>query len=788
MWQNLPTVPILLLFLSVNQRVSMSKTGITKESLLKTSGSASQQAVARRLLMRRLIDKLATKCIGLGGISIILAVMLIFVFLFSEIIPMFSSAKVDQIAQSQFVKSNQRLLAVDTDDRGEFLMRLFEDEQGQTLYFNKFDNLQATKSTNDAALKLPFKVGQEWIYDSLSGLFVTESDGLIHLGRFKETEKFDDDGRTLVPRLTRISPEQGFPLKLNGPGDIELLQIKALSNAVALSYKQVNADSSEDVYLQVWKKSRSLLSRQSKYKSAAHYKLPINYRPNAVYIDNQLRWSYVVSDDRIEILQLKSNGVKRHSEIQISQGITASSMLLGSKSLLIGDSKGAITQWSLIRDDDNKFTLKALRVLQHSDAPIAWIQPEDRRRGFYALDQSGELGLFFTTSERKLANWSLDAFDIAQTKLISSPRSNTLLAFDEQQIAIFDVKNEHPEVSFKSMWQKVWYEGYESPEYIWQSSAATNDFEPKLSLSPLAYGTLKATFYAMLFALPLAICGAIYTAYFMATAVRKKVKPCIEFMEALPTVILGFLAGIWLAPLVENYLPGVLLTILLLPVVMLSVSLAWYMMPKNIRLLLPDGWEPVFLVPFILLAVFVCFQFSYPLEQIFFDGDVKIWMRDTLGISYDQRNSLVVGIAMGFAVIPTIFSIAEDAVFAVPKSLTFGSLALGASPWQTLVRVVLPTASPGIFSAVMIGTGRAVGETMIVLMATGSTPIMDMNIFEGFRTLSANIAIEMPEAEVHSTHYRLLFFAAFCLFMFTFVFNTTAEIVRQRLREKYGSL
>jgi phosphate transport system permease protein len=141
---------------------------------------------------------------------------------------------------------------------------------------------------------------------------------------------------------------------------------------------------------------------------------------------------------------------------------------------------------------------------------------------------------------------------------------------------------------------------------------------------------------------------------------------------------------------------------------------------------------------------------------------------------------------MGFAVIPTIFSITEDAVFSVPKHLTQGSLALGATQWQTMVRVVLPTASPGIFSALMIGMGRAVGETMIVLMATGNTPIMDVNIFEGMRTLSANIAVEMPESEVGGTHYRILFLAAFVLFLFTFVVNTFAEFIRQRLRSKYS--
>jgi len=143
---------------------------------------------------------------------------------------------------------------------------------------------------------------------------------------------------------------------------------------------------------------------------------------------------------------------------------------------------------------------------------------------------------------------------------------------------------------------------------------------------------------------------------------------------------------------------------------------------------------------------------------------------------------------MGIAVIPTIFSIAEDALFAVPKHLIHGSLALGATPWQTLRQVVLLTASPGIFSAVMIGFGRAVGETMIVLMATGNTPIMDFSIFQGMRTFATNIAVEISEAENQSTHFRILFLSALVLFLFTFFFNTIAEVVRQRLRKKYSSL
>ena len=193
-------------------------------------------------------------------------------------------------------------------------------------------------------------------------------------------------------------------------------------------------------------------------------------------------------------------------------------------------------------------------------------------------------------------------------------------------------------------------------------------------------------------------------------------------------------------------------------------------------------------MPPLLALVGVASWLGDPVQALLFGGDLRSWLSNEAGISYDQRNALVVGCAMGFAVIPTIFSIAEDAVFGVPKSLSDGSLALGATPWQTLLFVVLPTASPGIFSALMIGLGRAVGETMIVLMATGNTPVMDWNLFEGMRTLAANIAVEMPESEVNSSHYRILFLAALVLFLFTFVVNTGAELIRQRLREKYSSL
>jgi phosphate transport system permease protein len=152
--------------------------------------------------------------------------------------------------------------------------------------------------------------------------------------------------------------------------------------------------------------------------------------------------------------------------------------------------------------------------------------------------------------------------------------------------------------------------------------------------------------------------------------------------------------------------------------------------------------------------------------------------------TYVQRNALIVGFVMGFAIVPIVYTLAEDALTSVPGHLRLASLGAGATPWQTAMRVVIPTAMSGLFSAVMVGLGRAVGETMIVLMATGNTPIMSWNVFDGFRTLSANIAVELPEAVKNSTHYRTLFLAALCLFAMTFVLNTVAEVVRQRFRKR----
>ncbi len=357
------------------------------------------------------------------------------------------------------------------------------------------------------------------------------------------------------------------------------------------------------------------------------------------------------------------------------------------------------------------------------------------------------------------------------------------------------MRDPHPEGGWKAFFGKIWYEGAAQPEWTWQSSSGNDDFEPKLSLMPLIFGTVKGTFYAMLFALPVSLLAAIYMSQFLRPEYKRIIKPVMEIMASLPSVVLGFIAALWLAPRIENQVPALLLVTISLPLAAMALGFLWSRLSSRVRHLVPPGWEFAALLPLILLIGFFSWEMGPVVEHWFFSwqdpatgetiGNFRLWWTHFSGLSFEQRNCLVVGFIMGFAVIPVIFTIAEDALSNVPRSLVSASLALGASRWQTAWRVVVPTASAGIFSGIMIGFGRAIGETMIVVMATGNTAVMDWNIFNGMRTLSANIAVELPEAAVGSTHYRALFLGACCLFLLTFVLNTAAELLRQRLREKY---
>lgn len=783
---------------------------------------AGLQGSELRLKWRYLKDALARYGVAVGGLGVIAAVMLIFFYLFYVVIPLFLPAEIRSLEQVDRGGSSSRSLYSAVEEQAEVAFHVtengelvfFEVATGNVRHQEQLDMaLQPVESAEpNTGLSLPASgipgrqaerlnpVQSDPLKPAMVKITtvtpVDEDKGILALGtdhgdvliiQHEYKISFPDDVRLITPRIN--FPYGKAWLKF-ADKKVEKLAVRENQDLLLISGYLENGS----LLLMPYTRSSSLFDDEAILEPVAAIDLNVPLNVDHLIMDPLMEWLYAAADDGrvayysirdlddgpelLDVVELTPSGVK----------LTALAMLSGGISLVAGDEVGGLDQWFPVRDENNEYHLRHVRDFEPMGSfPISEIEAESGRRGFIVTDDQGSIGVYYSTSGRRVMTLASDAGRLRN--LAVAPRSDLLIAETGRgRILPIKLHNEHPEISWSALWGKVWYESYPEEDFVWQSSSASNDFEPKFSLVPLSFGTLKAAFYAMLFAMPLAIMGAIYTAYFMAPEMRQMVKPTVEVMEALPTVILGFLAGLWLAPMVEQNLPGIFTLLIFLPLAMLVAAYLWSRLPRSIRHRVPDGWHAALLLPVIVLFTFLCFGLSRPMELWLFNGNMPLWLDREMGISYDQRNSLVVGLAMGFAVIPTIFSIAEDAIFSVPRHLSNGSLALGATPWQTLVRVVLPTASPGIFSSVMIGMGRAVGETMIVLMATGNTPLMDGSPFQGMRTLSANIAVEMPESEVGSTHFRILFLAGLVLFLFTFIFNTLAELVRQRLREKYSNI
>ncbi len=743
------------------------------------------EARRKRRRWRHAKDLGSRYVIGAAGIGVVIALATIFVYLFSEVTPLLRSASVELEHRYDLPgDAGSETVHLAADRHVEAPSRFTR--SGEVTFYNPADGTVRTQiqlPIPDGVTVTSFATAELRTGIVAYGL----SDGTALIARHAYDLTYPDDVRHVQPYID--FPLGEAPVVLDESG-AALSAVSVQQGLTGISVAAVTLDNR--MLLARYTTAVSFMTGEVEVTRTA-YSLPrppgvvdyllVDATANNLFAagrDGRVTYYDISTPSDAEIRETRR--VLRNPQAEL----TALKFLLGTVSLIAGGSDGTVAQWMPVRDENNLYHLTYIRDFERHSGPVTAIQVEHSRKGFVTADANGEVAIHFATSHstvfhERLANGPVRVIAIA-------PRDDALMFVDgDGQLNLADLWNEHPEISFSALWQKVWYEGRSEPDYVWQASSATDEFERKYSMVPLTLGTIKAAFYAMLFAVPLAVFGAIYSAYFMTPKMRSFVKPTIEVMEALPTVILGFLAGLWLAPFVEGNLPSVFSILILLPLSVLAFGWAWTHLPRGIRYAIPDGWEAALLIPPILLVGWLSIAISPLLELWLFNGDMRQWFTD-VGITYDQRNALVVGIAMGFAVIPTIFSIAEDAVFTVPKHLTQGSLALGATRWQTVIRVVLLTASPGIFSAIMIGLGRAVGETMIVLMATGNSPVVNFNIFEGMRTLSANIAVELPETSVGGSHFRILFLAALLLFAATFILNTLAEIVRQRLRARYSQL
>lgn len=745
-------------------------------SVTPTPTPPARPLVSRKVARRvKLIDRCANIGIRAAGLGIIVIVALIFVFIGLEALPLFRGAEQQRVSERPLAgaPAAAQVLALGVDeyeshvyyvDAAKGQVTVVATETGQVSGEFPLKGLAGTRAT--AAYRTPAR-------DKVA---IGTADGKVVLVEAKFAISYaSDNARTVRATAQQVAAfavvPDGAPIarihtRLNGNGD--WLYAVAAADGRVFTGKFVEGEPADDPK-----------AVGGDYAGAVTG-LILDYEGNRLFVatDAKKLYQYYLEENRDAPFRV----------YDLPAAITALDFAIGDVALLIGMADGAVESWFGVRAEETD-TLKPIRRI-HSFEPmpsaVTAIRPSARDKGFAVGGADGTVKLYFSTSVRTLLT---DRLPAAVRDLAYAPKLNALFGLAESgALRHTAVHNPHPEISFKTLFGKVHYEGYDEPDYIWQSTGGTDDFESKFSLVPLMLGTLKGAFYGLLFAIPVAVFAALYTSQFMAPRFRAWLKPTVEIMAALPSVVIGFLAGLWLAPLLEDVMIGTLLAVFVIPFVVVAGAAGWTVLPRAVRERVPAGMELLLVVPLAVLGFMLAQSLGPLVEAAFFGGNYKQWVFDAFGRQFEQRNSLVIGIALGFAVIPIIFTISEDAFSNVPQAFKSASYALGASRWQTAWRVILPTASPGVFSAIMIGFGRAVGETMIVLMATGNTPIMSFSPFNGMRTLAANIAVEIPEAPSGGTLYRVLFIAALLLFALTFVCNTIAEVVRQRLREKYQAV
>jgi phosphate transport system permease protein len=737
----------------------------------------SKSKVRRRLFVDRLTGRLVT----LGGVVIIASILAILLVIVAEVYPLFRKPTAELVGPVRGVAAqlNSAPLAIGVDEYREIAYVIAGDEV-QFLSLDEGMLLKAAplQGLNGATAVVASTLGK-------GSFAVGLSDGRVIPVTVKFTISFPRGFRKVEPDVSMAEPVQ---VDAGGRAIRRLAYTAAESGPIIAA-----AVDAKDLAIVTIRERKALIGPSRKEESRAQLSLPVEGEITTMIIDERGDNLFVgTSSGQVVRVDLANpNNLKVAGPVPATgpggPGISILGFLIGDRTLIVGDSSGGVSSWQLLRDDQGKDSLQKTYTFQPHGGPVVAFSSSQRDKGFITVDASGIAHVNYGTTGKTFLTIKAKGEDVRG--LTFAPKADGFVIVDAVgRLSQWALRNPHPEITLQSLFGKIWYEGYHQPEYVWQSTGGTDDFEAKFSLTPLIFGTLKGTCYAMLFAVPIALLSALYASQFMHPTIKGVVKPVVEIMAALPSVVLGFIAGLWLAPTVEKYAPGLMLMPMVIPALILCTLLLWRMLPTRSRVWLKPGAEVFFLVPVALLGVWFAISLGGLFEGVVFGGDYRGWLLRVLGLTYDQRNSLVVGFAMGFAVIPIIFTIAEDALSNVPQHLRAGSLALGATPWQTAIRVILPTASPGIFSAIMIGFGRAVGETMIVLMATGNTPVMDWSMFNGFRALSANIAVELPEAPEGGTLYRVLFLAAFLLFIMTFLVNTAAELVRLRLRRKYRYL
>jgi phosphate transport system permease protein len=850
---------------------------------------------ARRAVL--IADAVADRTITIGGILVIVAVLGILVFLVAETLPLFKSGTITAEHTYLVEGPAEDILGVSVDDYKTLAFFLTKHGKGSLFHARTGFSLQRFRLDLEGRelTALAFTPDRRYVVLGFSDgsvrfgalEFSTEilAPGNVPQGLTRVDEQDSTDGSSIYSKIPgnqyrKVSfsltlDKEFIPVSETGKPLVALAyHVSGQAERQARAFVALDEEGIPSLNLVTSKINLLTGERRAQVTRTQLPPLPQGVKPHSISLTEKAD-QVVVAEKTGTVYRYNTadlNAPMLAETVRVVPGsstLTAFGFLLGGQSLVVGGSDGSLNIFVLLKkegaDTKDGQALQLTRSFDRLPSSPMFFEPAIMGKNFALADSKGNVFVFHGTSQKLLVQFPSDAKTREYRTLVLSPRINGLLALQEDgRVRFWEFSVPHPETTIRTLFRKVWYEGYPEPTHTWQSSAMSEDYEPKFSLIPLIFGTIKAAFYSLLFAIPIAILGAIYTSEFVNLKVRAVVKPTMEMMASLPSVVLGFVAALVMAPVVETWIAAVLLVFLVVPMALMAAAYLWQMIPLRVALRIQGFPKFLATVLVVLLAIYGAVKLGDSFEAVFFMGDFKAWvngdvggpepmlfllalplcflavsllvshfygrsfglllrglsqfsaalleigrwvatvvvagvcslgiakalglmgvdMRGTFVDTYVQRNTLIVGFAMGFAVIPIIYTIAEDALNAVPEHLRAASLGCGATPWQTAIYVVLPTAISGVFSAIMIGMGRAVGETMIVVMATGNTPIIDMNIFNGLRALSATIAVELPEAVKGGTLYRILFLSGLVLFAMTFVINTVAEIIRLRFRKR----
>jgi len=746
-----------------------------------------------------LVDSFMNNFIRIGGIGIIGAIFCIFLFILIQILPLFQNAKVQEGIVIQTGLENFDTAGID--EWGELPFLATKD--GVFRFYNTL-NKEGEKPSNSPVLELNAGFEEGETYDIVhynpgtSTAIFGGQEGRCRMVKIQYKANFDDQqGRTIEASL-----ESGAPFQIGKAGaPILAFDFYDVPGERIVAAIQKGEEGNELNILRF--KAKKALFGSGKLQREKEYALTgeLDAEPQSVLV-NGLGTAILVGDKEGKFHYFAKSGAEiTHAQTFVpfteSEGTLGKmNWLLGKISVVVTSSKGHVRILSMsLNEKTEELQYHTLQDVRKLEGPSSFFSASLRNRAFLHGEGKKAFLEYATTGKTR---WETELPVEPQIAFIGPKYDRMGFVGKDASLHLYMLDDPHPESGLRAFFGKVWYEGQPQPKYLWQSTGSGSSFEPKLSMIPLLAGSFKGTFYALIFAVPIAVLAAAYTSQFLQPSLAKIVKPTMEIMASLPSVVLGFLAALWLAPILETKIPSILSVLILVPLVTYIAGWAWSQLPTEKRNLIKPGREIWGLLPLLFVTTWIGWQLGPTLEGLLFTvtdpvtgktvADFRTWWPEATGLPFEQRNSVVAGFAMGFAVIPIIFTISEDAMSNVPTYLRSASYALGASRWQTAWRVALPTASAGIFSAIMIGLGRAVGETMILVMATGNTPLMDLNPFSGMRTLSANIAVELPEAPHHSTLYRSLFLGAMLLFILTFAINTVAEITRQKLRERFKTV